>query len=188
VRHVTAERVGIALVVGIPVGFVVGLAFVANVLPHRVDGPTPPVTRVAYYVLFAACLIALSAIPLVMWSIERLAGVRAALTWRLLLVFGAVLAMGVLGWGVHTWAYPPHDLRQCFPEYRGNSTTDVERMICTSGLANIPLGDSRLLEGFLGAVIIAFAAGIVAARMALPPRARPSAPAAPPAGGRAGAR
>jgi hypothetical protein len=41
--------------------------------------------------------------------------------------------------------------------------------ICKRGLANIPLGDSRLLEGFLGAVLISFAFGIAAARMALPP-------------------
>jgi MFS family permease len=169
VRHVDANRVGIALVIGIPAALVAGLVAVSHVMPDPSDGPTPPATRVAYYLLFAACLVALAAIPLVIGALDRLAGRRPDFAWRLLLLVGAVPAMLVLGWGVRTWAYPPHNLRRCFTDYRGNGHSGIWGHICESGLANIPLGDSRLLEGFLGAVLISFAFGVTAARMALPP-------------------
>lgn len=161
---------------------------IANGLPDPGEGPTPPETRVAYYLLFAACVIALASIPLLMGAVERLAGARSAVAWRLLLVARAVLAMLVLGWGVRTWADPPHNLRECFTDYRGNGHSGIWGHICNSGLANVPLGETGLEEGVLGAVIILFGAGIAAARMALPPPARPTVRPGPPAPGRADGR
>jgi hypothetical protein len=160
------------LIVAVSAAFVSGLAVVAAVLPDPSEGPTPPGTRVAYYAVFAVSLIALASIPLVMSVVDRRAGGDPALAWRIELLAGAALAMLLLGWGVDTWAYPPHDLRQCFPEYRGNSTTIVVRRICESGRVNRPLGQRRLDDGLIAAVVALFVTGAAVARMALPPAPR----------------
>jgi hypothetical protein len=66
---------------------------------------------------------ALALIPLGIWLVDRRAGRRPALAWRVVSAAGVALAMLAVGWGVQTWAYPPHNLRQCFTDYRGNATT-----------------------------------------------------------------
>ncbi|HEY3766848.1 MAG TPA: hypothetical protein VGL44_16915 [Gaiellales bacterium] len=150
-----ADSLGGALVLVMAAAFIAGLAVIANVLPNPSEGPTPPGTRVAYDVLVAACAVALAAIPLAMRVVDRGAGSRPALAWRVVAVAGAALAMLVLGWGVRTWAYPPHNLRQCFP-----------RDVCESGRVNVPLGLRRLNEGVAGALVVLVATTAVAGRLA----------------------
>lgn len=95
-----------------------------------------------------------------MWVVDRVVGGRRALARRIAAVTGAALGRAHMGASTH---------------------------ICEHGLVNRPLGESRLGEGFLAAVVMLAVTGVAAARMARPPRARPSAPAAQPARGRADA-
>ncbi len=168
-----SDRVGAVLAVTIVVAFVAGLAVMSIVLPNPPDGPAPPGARIAYFALFASFFIALALIPLGMWLVEQSAGGRPALAWRVVTAVGVALAMLAVGFGVQTWAYSPHNLRQCLPEYRGNGHNGIERIICESGLLNRPLGLRRLNEGLAGAFVVLVVTALVAARLALPP-ARPS--------------
>ncbi|HYX87358.1 MAG TPA: hypothetical protein VE777_20500 [Gaiellales bacterium] len=155
----------VAVVVGL---FVAGLMVVNAFAPDPADGPTPGSTRLAYYAVGAVFTVALACIPLLVWVVERRGGARAATGWRLVLAAGVALAMAVLGLGVRTWAHPPHNLTFCAPEYRGNSTTDVVRIVCEGGRLNRPLGDRRLDEGGAGAVVVLALTGVVSARMRSP--------------------
>jgi membrane protease YdiL (CAAX protease family) len=154
--------------------FVAGLAVASIVLPSPPDGPAPPETRIAYYALFASFFIALALIPLGMWLVDRRAGRGPALAWRVVTAVGVTLAMLAVGWGVRTYAYPPHNLRQCFTDYRGNGHSGIWGRICESGLVNRPLGLRRLNEGIAGAFVVLVVTALVAARLAVPP-AGPSA-------------
>jgi MFS family permease len=168
-RHVNSDRVGAVLAVVVVGAFVAGLVIVSIVLPDPPDGPTPPGTRIAYFALFASCLIALAVIPLGMWLVDRRAGRRPALAWRIVTAAGVALAMLAVGWGVRTWAYPPHNLRQCFTDYRGNGHSGIWGHICESGLVNRPLGLRRLNEGLAGAFVVLVVTTVVAVRLVMPP-------------------
>ena len=148
---------------------VAGLAVASIVLPSPPDGPTPPDTRVAYFALFASFFMALALIPLGMWLVDRRAGRRPALAWRVVAAAGVALAMLAVGWGVQTWAYPPHNLRQCFTDYRGNGHSGIWGHICEHGLLNRPLGLRRLNEGLAGAFVVLVVTAVVAARLVMPP-------------------
>jgi MFS family permease len=165
----TADRVGAGLAVVVAGAFVVGLALIATVLPNPSDGPTPAGTRVASYALFAACCVGLASIPLVMWLVDRKAGKRPQLAWRIVIVAGVALAMLAVGFGVRTWAYPPHNLRQCFTDYRGNGHSGIWGHICEHGLLNRPLGLRRLNEGVGGAFVVLVVTAALSARLARPP-------------------
>jgi len=166
VRRVDSDRIGAMLGLAVLGAFAAGLAVVATMFPNPADGPAPPGTRVAYDVVLAACVVALAAVPLVMWRIDRGAGRRPGLAWRIAAVAGAALAMLAVGWGVLAWAHPPHDLRQCFIDHRGGG---VRGRICESGLLNRPLGLRRLDEGLAAAFVILVATALLAARLGLPP-------------------
>jgi hypothetical protein len=169
---VNTDRLG-AVLAGVMVGgFVVGLAVVSSALPDPSDGPTPPGTRIAYYALIASFFTGLAVIPLAMGLLDRWTGTRTALAWRIVTAVGVALAMLALGWGVHTWAYPPHDLRQCFAEFRGNGHSGISRHICEHGLLNRPLGDERLNEGIAAAFGLLVVTAVAAARLIPPPAAR----------------
>jgi MFS family permease len=168
-RHVNSDRVGAVLVVVVVGAFVAGLAVVSIILPDPPDGPTPPGTRIAYYALFAAFFMALALIPLGMWLVDRWAGKRSLLAWRVVAALGVALAMLAVGFGVRTWAYPPHNLRQCFTDYRGNGHSGIWGHICESGLLNRPLGLRRLNEGIAAAFVLLVVTTVVAARLAIPP-------------------
>lgn len=177
-RHVNADRVGILLVASVVGALVVGLVIVSS-MPNPPDGPTPPGTRIAYYALFAAFFIALALIPLAMWLVDRRAGTRPALAWRMVTAAGVALAMLAVGWGVRTWAYPPHDLHQCFTDYRGNGHSGIWGHICESGLLNRPLGLRRLNEGLAAALVVLVVTAVVAARLVPPPAVDVRAPGTP---------
>jgi len=182
-REETAARWALGATGFVVGGFVAGLWFVSTYLPHPADGPTPAGTRVAYFALFAALLVGLALIPLGMWAVERRGGLHAVVMWRLVLVAGVVLAVAAVGWGVRTWAYPPHNLRECFAVYRGNGHSGISGHVCESGRINRPLGERRLNEGIGVAFALLIATGIAVVRMQPPPelsaRDRRS-PAAPP--------
>lgn len=129
----------------------------------------------AYYAVFAACAVTLAAVPLVVWLADRRAGRRPALAWRLVTVAGVTLATLAVAWGVQTWANPPHNLRQCFTDYRSGGERGH---ICEAGLVNRALGLRRLDEGLAGAFVVLSATALLAARLALPPGAEISPPAA----------
>jgi hypothetical protein len=167
--HVNSDRVGAVLGVTVIGVFVAGLAVASIVLPNPPDGPAPPGSRIAYFALFASFFMALALIPLGMWLLDRRAGKRPALAWRIVTAAGVALAMLAVGWGVQTWAYPPHNLRQCFTDYRGNGHSGIWGHICESGLLNRPLGLRRLNEGLAGALVVLVVTAVVAARLALPP-------------------
>jgi hypothetical protein len=118
------------------------------------------------FLVGATFAIAYALVSLVPWAVRRRAGQAAALGWRIVLIAGVVCAMVVLGWGVRTWAHPPYNLRECFTDYLGNSTSAPHRTICESGRLNRPLGTKRLNEGALGAVVILAVTGVAAMRMA----------------------
>jgi hypothetical protein len=158
--------VGAALAVVVAAAFVAGLAVISIVLPNPSDGPTPPGARIAYYAVFASCVMTLALIPLGMWLVDRRAGTRPALAWRIVTAAGVAVAMLAVGWGVQTWAYPPHNLRQCFTDYRGNGHSGIWGHICESGLLNRPLGLRRLNEGLAGALVLLVVTVAVAARLA----------------------
>jgi hypothetical protein len=184
-RQIKVEHVGIALGAVVTGAFVAGLWAVSTVFPQAAEGPTPAATRVGYYAVFASFFVVLALIPLAMWAIDRRAGRCPPVAWRAITAVGVAAAMLAVGWGVRTWAYPPSDLRVCAPEYRGNSTTDVERIVCEGGRLNRPLGERRLDEGMLAAVVILTVTAVAAARLAPRPEGDVSvpgrrSPAAPP--------
>jgi hypothetical protein len=169
-REATAARWGLWAFGLVGGGFVAGLCIVSAYLPDPADGPTPAGTRVAYFVLFAALLVGLALIPLGMWAVERRGGLHAAVGWRIVLCAGVVLAVFAFGFGVRTWAYPPHDLRQCFAVYRGDGHSGIAGHACRSGQLNRPLGLHRLNEGIGVGLVLLIATGIAVVRMQPRPR------------------
>jgi hypothetical protein len=157
------------MVVVVAGAFVAGLAVISTFLPNPPDGPTPPGTRVADYALVASCCVALAAIPLGMWLVDRRAGKRPALAWRVVTVAGVALAMLLVSFGVQAWAYPPHNLRQCFIDHRGDGRSGVWGHICERGLLNRPLGLRRLNEALAGALVVLVVTAAAAVRLVRPP-------------------
>jgi MFS family permease len=164
-----SDRLGAALAVTVIGAFVAGLAVVSVVFPDPPDGPTPPGARIAYFAVFASFVMALALLPLGMWLVDRRAARRPALAWRVVTAVGVALAMLAVAWGVQTWAYPPHNLRQCFTDYRGNGHSGIWGHICESGLLNRPLGLRRLNEGLAGALGVLMVTAVVAVRLVMPP-------------------
>jgi hypothetical protein len=168
-----SDRVGAVLVVAVGGAFVAGLVLAVFVVPNPPDGPAPSgAARIAYFALFASFFMALALIPLGVWLVDRRAGRRPALAWRVVTAAGVALAMLAVGWGVQTWAYPPHNLRQCFTDYRGNGHDGIWGHICESGLLNRPLGLRRLNEGLAGAFVVLVVTAVVALRLVQPPAGR----------------
>jgi hypothetical protein len=130
----------LVLVVGTT--FLAGLVLMVARFPDPPDGPTPAETRLAVYVLFAALVAGMAAIPLAVGLVERRQGRVVAFRWRLVLAGGAVAAVAALRVGVWTWAYPPHNLTECFPS------------VCDHGRLNRPLGLARLNDGLMACALL----------------------------------
>jgi MFS family permease len=145
-------------------GFVVGAMTVVAVFPDPEDGPTPGKTRFAFYGIFAAVAVGLALVPLVVGLLERRSSPRVVLRWRVVLVTGVVLAVATLGAGAWSWAYPPHNLRECFTAYHGDATGTPFRL-CEDGRLNRALGDRRLNEGMAGGAAVLLLTAAAAARM-----------------------
>ena len=141
--------------------FVIGLVLVAELFPDPKDGPTPGSTRFAVYVVFAALALGMAVIPLVVALLERRAGLTVVLGWRLVLAGGVLLAVTILGLGAWTWAYPPHNLTECFTAYHHDDGTGAFRL-CEHGRVNRALGQARLDQGVLGGAAVALVASIAA--------------------------
>lgn len=157
----TSRLIGLAFC-----GFIVGAVIVAAFFPNPQDGPTPGVTKVALYGLFAALAVCLAFVPLVVgWAVERRGGRRPALAWRAALAGGVVVAVATLGLGVWTWAYPPHNLRECFPGWRGSGENRVRFTLCEDGRVNRGLGLARLNQGIGGGAIVLIVTVVAVTRM-----------------------
>jgi hypothetical protein len=153
----------IGLVVG---GFIMGAVIVAAFFPNPQDGPTPGVTKLALYGLFAALAVCLGFVPLVVgWAVERRSGRRPALAWRAALAGGVAVAVATLGLGVWTWAYPPHNLRECFPAWKGNGTPGTRFTVCEDGRVNRQLGVDRLNQGIGAGAIVLIVTVVAVTRM-----------------------
>jgi hypothetical protein len=142
------------LVVLVSVSVVLGVILVAGtgLFPDPADGPAPGRTRVAAYAVCAAFAVAMSLIPLVVGLLERRAGTRVVLGWRVVLAMGVLVAVAALGAGVWIWAYPPLHT-ECFTS------------VCESGRANRQLGDTRLHQGLLGGALVLGLTALAAARV-----------------------
>jgi hypothetical protein len=164
-REAIAARWGLWAFGLVGAGFIAGMCIVSACLPDPADGPTPAGTRVAYFAVFAALLVGLALIPLGMWAVERRGGLHTTARWRLVVCAGVVLAVCAFGWGVWTWAYPPHNLHQCFAVYRGNGHSGIAGHVCRSRQLNRPLGLHRLNEGIGVGLVLLAATGIAVLRM-----------------------
>jgi hypothetical protein len=147
------------LTVAVTLGVLVLGTAVAIGFPDPVEGPTPGRTKLAWYACWAAFAIGLAIIPLVVGLLERRAGRRCGLGWRLVLVCGVALAMAVIGAGVWEWAFPPLHT-ECFTGYHGSDATGTPFRVCEDGRVNRLLGESRLNDGLVaGALVLLATAG-----------------------------